>query len=78
MTRRSLALAVANQDGGAHVDAKLDSDYVTIKSGAGLVMTFQPAAGNSVEIPLESHSAATLRQIGFEVLHSPDLVALLS
>jgi hypothetical protein len=77
MTRKSLVLAVANQDGGAHVDAKLKPDYTAIKSGAGLVVTFRPAGGNPVEIPLESHSVATLRQIGYEVLHSPDLIALL-
>jgi hypothetical protein len=76
MTRKSLVLAVANQDGGAHVDAMLEPDYATIKVGAGLVATFQPAGGDPVEIPLESHSVATLRQIGYEVLHSPDLLAL--
>ena len=76
MTRKALVLAVANQDGGAHVDATLNPDYTVIKSGAGLVATFQPAGGNPVEIPLESHSVATLRQIGYEVLHSPDLLAL--
>jgi hypothetical protein len=52
MTRKSLVLAVANQDGGARVDATLKPSYVAIKSGAGLVMTLQPAAGNPVEIPL--------------------------
>jgi hypothetical protein len=76
MTRKSLVCAVANQDGGAHVDATLDPDYTVIKSGAGLVATFQPAGGTPVEIPLESHSVATLRQIGYEVLHSHDLLAL--
>jgi hypothetical protein len=76
MTRKSLVLAVANRDGGAHVDATLEPDYTVIKSGAGLIATFQPAGGNPVEIPLESHSVATLRQIGYEVLHSLDLLAL--
>jgi hypothetical protein len=76
MTRRSLVLAVANEDGGAHVADTLKPDYAAIKSGAGLVMTFKPADGDPVEISLESHSVATLRQIGYEVLHSPDLVAL--
>jgi hypothetical protein len=78
ITRKSLLLAVANQDGGAHVDTTLDQNYVAIKSGAGLVGVFHPAGGNPVEIPLESLSAATLRQIGYEVLHSPDLLALRS
>ena len=76
MTRKSLVLAVADKDGGAHVDATLNPDYTVIKSGAGLFAMFQPAGGNPVEIPLESHSVATLRQIGYEVLHSPDLLAL--
>jgi hypothetical protein len=77
MKRSSLVLAVANQDGGAHVDATLEPDYAIVKSGEGLVVTFRPAGRDPVEIPLESHSVATLRQIGYEVLHSPDLVALL-
>jgi hypothetical protein len=78
MTRRALVLAVANQDGGAHVDATLKPDYTTIKSGAGLVMTSLPEGGNPVDMPLESHGAATLRQIGYEVLNSTDLLALRS
>ena len=76
LTRQSLVLAVANQDGGAHVDATLQPDYTAIKSGAGLVATFLPGGGNLVEMPLERHSVATLRQIGHEVLHSPDLLVL--
>ena len=76
MTRKSLVLAVANQDGGAHVDAKLEPDYTAIKSGAGICVTFLPAGGQPVEIPLESHSVATLRQIGYDVLHSSELLAL--
>jgi hypothetical protein len=40
MTRKSLVLAVANQDDGAHVDATLEPDYTAIKSGAGLVAAF--------------------------------------
>ena len=78
MTRKSLVLAVANQDGGAHVAATLKPDYATIKSGAGLVATFKPAGGDQIEIPLESHSVATLRQIAYKALHSPDLLALVS
>ena len=76
MTRKSLVLAVANQDGGAHVDATLKPDYGTIKSGSDLAVTFLPSGGNPAEIPLENHSVATLRQIGYEILHSPDLLAL--
>jgi hypothetical protein len=76
MTRKSLVLAVADQDGGAHVDATLNPDYTVIKSGSGLIAGFQPPGGDPVVIPLESHSVATLRQIGYEILHSPDLLTL--
>ena len=76
MTRKSLVQAVANKDGGAHVDATLEPDYTAIKSGADLAATFLPEGGNPMEMPIESHNVATLRQIGYEVLHSPDLLAL--
>jgi hypothetical protein len=78
MTREALVVAVANQDGGAHVGATLKPEYTAIKSGAGIFAGFQTADGDLVEVPLESHGSAILRQIGFEVLHSPDLVTLRS
>lgn len=78
MTRKSLVQAVADQDGGAHVDATLKPGYAAIKSGADLVSTFLPRDGNPVEMPLESHSFETLRQIAYEVLNSPALLALRS
>ncbi len=76
MTRKSIVLEVAERDGGAHVDSNLKPDYMKIKSGESLAVTFLPAGGEPVKIPLESHVAMTLRQIGFEFLHSSDLLAL--
>jgi len=55
---------------------RLKPEYQAIKSGAGLVPMFRPAGGNVVEVPLESHSVATMRQIGYEILNSPDLLDL--
>jgi hypothetical protein len=78
MTRKSLVLSKANYDVGAHVDSKLKPDYAKMKSGAGLLVVFQPPGGDQVEIPLQSHCAATLRQIAHEMLHSPYLAALQS
>ena len=62
--------------GGAHVDANLNPEYKAIKSGESLAMTYLPAAGKSFRMPLESHIGMTLRQIGFEFLNSPELIAL--
>lgn len=72
-TRKDLVLAVANTDGGAHVDPKLDSAYyaLTRKGTFGfirVVQTDDPKVFRKVETP--SPVAVTLRQIGHETLKS--------
>lgn len=66
-SRKSLTLAAANKDGGAHVENSLPSEYVALsKSWIG------------IEGPLQEQEfgpiAASLRTMAFEVLHSPELV----
>jgi hypothetical protein len=70
-TRKDLVLAVANTDGGAHVDPKLDSAYysLTRKGTFGIIRvapTDDPKVFRKVETP--SPVAVTLRQIGHETL----------
>jgi len=70
-TRKDLVLAVANKDGGAHVDPKLDSSYYSLtREGsfglASLAPTNIPNQFRKVETP--SPVAVTLRQIGHETL----------
>lgn len=72
-TRRDLVLAVANADGGAHVDPKLDSAYymLTRKETFG-VKRFEPTDDPKVfrRIKTPSPVEVTLRQIGHETLKS--------
>jgi hypothetical protein len=66
-----LILAVADTDGGAHVDPTLDSDYyaLTRKESFGVIRvvpTGEPNKFRKVKTP--SPVAVTLRQIGHETL----------
>ena len=78
LRRRDLVLTAANKDGGAHVDDEpLPADYQRIKDG---IWTYaqQDAAGNVVvaETPIALENLAELRQMAYELLNSPDLLAL--
>jgi len=70
-TRKDLVLAVANTDGGAHVDPRLDSAYysLTRKETFGIIRV-APTDDPKVfrKVPTPSPVAVTLRQIGHETL----------
>lgn len=82
-TRRDLVLWAANKDGGAHVDATLDDEYVRIVNGLGFGLTV--IGTDEGEIPKKQQVTydllnlhfACLRQIAYEVLNSQDLTKLL-
>lgn len=68
VARRDIALAAANKDGGAHVDAELPPEYQRLIEGLWVMMgTGKHVAGQHL---------LYLRQMGFEILNSPDLSAL--
>jgi hypothetical protein len=72
-TRKDMVLAVANTDGGAHVDPTLDSEYyaLTRKETFGIIRvvpTEDPKVFKRIATP--SPTAVTLRQIGHETLKS--------
>jgi hypothetical protein len=71
ISRRSLVLACANKDGGAHVDRNIPEDYAALAApGAGGI--YQRRSGELI-IDEESTDAhlMCLRQIGEEILKSP-------
>lgn len=74
LSRKDVALAAANQDGGAHVDSNPDAKTRDLKEGIG---TFTKTV-NGVEVTedLVDHHFPLLRQLGYEVLNSPELVNL--
>ena len=66
-TRADLVLAIANKDGGAHIDAELDESYVDLTRNNSLGWMY----GNDAESgPLKDASLSAVRQIGHEVLKS--------
>lgn len=77
ITRRDLILSAANKDGGAHVDEFLDENYFKITEGMGMAIQLVSTEDRPlVETqPLREVHLASLRQIGFEVLNSPDLAS---
>jgi hypothetical protein len=75
LTRRKIVLAAANQDGGAHVDAQLDTEYQALASAGFAGTVTQQASGVSNSRPLERSHFICLRQIGYELLNSPELHA---
>ena len=79
MTRKDLVLASANQDGGAHVDEKLDPTYKYVRDGSGQQVSFEfrPEWGRPPQtLTCKNVHFASLRQIGYEVLNSPSLLKL--
>ena len=66
-TRRDLILAVANKDGGAHVDPVLDEKYASLSRRNSLAWRF---SGPSGDAPLKGPEKPAVRQIAHEVLRS--------
>jgi len=67
-SRRDLTLALANKDGGAHVDEKLDPSYASLTRGNSL--GWQTSDGQGRERALGNVELHSVRQIAYEVLHT--------
>jgi hypothetical protein len=81
-TRRDLVLWAANKDGGVHVAEVLTSSYQGIIDGLGMAIVYTSTdqgtipEDQQVKLPLENLHLASLRQVAYEVLASPDLSQL--
>jgi hypothetical protein len=76
ITRKDIVLTAANKDGGAHVDAKLTAEYSALaRDGAVGAFIYGPE-GSEVTTPIQGAHLVSLRQLGYELLHSPDLINL--
>lgn len=63
LTRRSLILAVANQDGGAHVDPNLTDTYARLSRHNSMGWIQMPGG-----VPIRNPERAAVRQIAHEAL----------
>jgi hypothetical protein len=76
-SRKDLVLAAANKDGGAHVDAALTADYETLMtSGERGFFHYSPTGEMGTFQPIMDAHLVYIRQMGHELLNSPDLLAL--
>ena len=75
VTRRDVVLGAANKEGGAHVDPTLTRKYQALISQT--LWRYSRRAGNYLEEgELAGSRFAALRQMGYEVLNSPAVIAL--
>jgi hypothetical protein len=75
-TRRRIVLGAANQDGGAHVDPALDAQYERLAYTQAFGFLVSLSERGEASIPLYGYHLIALRQIGYELLNSPELLAL--
>ena len=70
LSRRDLVLAVANQDGGAHVDPGLNEVYANLSRHNSLGWYYENPSGQQAPNGAE---LASIRQIAYEVLRSLEI-----
>ena len=75
ITRRSLALAAADKDGGAHVDSELAPDYQSVIDSLRFNASVVTPTGTEL-VSLENSHLVALRQMGYELLNSPELTEM--
>ena len=73
-TRAELVLDAANKDGAAHVD-KLRDRYAALSARYGLEIV-RIREDNREHLPITDMHLLYLRQLGWEILNSPGLLAL--
>lgn len=76
VTRKQVALAAANKDGGAHIDTKLTPNYGRLIESGDLGYLISTLENQEIVLPITGHHYVALRQMGYEILNSPDLIAL--
>ncbi|GAA4417591.1 hypothetical protein GCM10023187_50150 [Nibrella viscosa] len=70
-TRKELVLYLAEQDGGAHVDPKLDEEFIKLSRENSMQWTI---ANGVDQIPINSPVLPAVRQIAYEVEKSLDIM----
>lgn len=75
LSRRQLVLDTVDKDGGAHVDKTIPARLVYLIDG-GWVAIIHDDRETLTEQKLHNQHFHYLRQLGYELLHSPELLAL--
>jgi hypothetical protein len=76
LSRRDIVICAANRDGGAHVDERLTPDYELLITAGSLGVLVSQNQGERMGQPISNGHFLALRQMAYELLNSPELVAL--
>ncbi|ELN0130410.1 hypothetical protein RY607_001030 [Raoultella planticola] len=78
ITRLIIMIAAANNDGGAHVDEELEPLYASLAadSSLGTVEIINEHYEVISNYPIINAHHTALRQMAYEVLHSPEFISL--
>lgn len=74
ITRKDVVLGAADKDGGAHVDSGFKPEYKALAEG--IWQRRAVIAGVETRTRLGDTQLPFLRQMGYEILNSPELLAL--
>jgi hypothetical protein len=74
--RKDVVADIANKDGGAHLADSIPESYDVMSRPGGIIRVTIGSEGATEEVPIAGVHLAMLRQIAYEVLNSPALVAL--
>lgn len=73
LSRKDIVLAAANKDGGAHVAAALTDEYQKLSAPGAIGDLVETSGGVETTTPVTDAHYVGLRQMGYELLHSPEL-----
>lgn len=76
ITRKQIVLGAANNDGGAHVDSKLNKEYEALAQDGVMGVICSTSGGVESREPTRDVHLLSLRQMAFELLNSPELLKL--
>jgi hypothetical protein len=74
--RKDVVAGIANKDGGAHLADSIPESYDVMSRPGGIITVTIGSEGATEDVPVAGVHLAMLRQIAYEVLNSPALVAL--
>lgn len=74
--RKDVVTGVANNDGGAHLANQIPDSYDVLSRPGGIIQIDIGTEDDSQQVPIAGVHLAMLRQIAYEVLHSPALLDL--
>ncbi|MBA3471762.1 MAG: hypothetical protein H0T57_00800 [Rubrobacter sp.] len=77
LQRKDIIMTAANKDGGAHFDAMLTPEYEQLAAPGAVGEWVSVVDGVEQKTPIAGAHYVCLRQMGYEVLHSPALSTLL-